>query len=166
MALIKCPECGNNVSDKSDKCVHCGFPIYMQVNMSIGKKKCSYCGCINEKYQNNCKNCGASFTDEVTNNEQPVVKSVVQSQSQPTTIINNNYSSTEFPKSSLVNRKAKDKLVSFWLCLFLGMFGAHKFYEGKTGMGVLYLFTGGLFCFGWFFDCIALLFKPNPYYVY
>lgn len=27
MALIKCPECGKEVSDKSDKCIHCGYPI-------------------------------------------------------------------------------------------------------------------------------------------
>lgn len=27
MALVNCPECGNNVSDKADKCIHCGFPL-------------------------------------------------------------------------------------------------------------------------------------------
>lgn len=27
MALIKCPECGKEISDKSDKCIHCGFPL-------------------------------------------------------------------------------------------------------------------------------------------
>lgn len=27
MALIKCPECGQEISDKSDKCIHCGFPL-------------------------------------------------------------------------------------------------------------------------------------------
>ena len=27
MALIKCSECGKQISDKSDKCVHCGCPI-------------------------------------------------------------------------------------------------------------------------------------------
>lgn len=27
MALIKCPECGTQVSDKAEKCVHCGYPI-------------------------------------------------------------------------------------------------------------------------------------------
>ncbi len=27
MALITCPECGNQVSDKADNCVHCGCPI-------------------------------------------------------------------------------------------------------------------------------------------
>lgn len=27
MALIKCPECGKEISNKSDKCIHCGFPL-------------------------------------------------------------------------------------------------------------------------------------------
>lgn len=27
MALIKCPECGKEISDKSDNCIHCGFPL-------------------------------------------------------------------------------------------------------------------------------------------
>jgi len=40
------------------------------------------------------------------------------------------------------------------MCIFGGWFGLHKFAEKKVGMGVLYLFTGGLFCIGWFVDCI------------
>lgn len=27
MALIKCPECGGNVSDKAPACIHCGYPL-------------------------------------------------------------------------------------------------------------------------------------------
>lgn len=27
MALIECPECGNKISDKSNMCIHCGFPM-------------------------------------------------------------------------------------------------------------------------------------------
>ena len=27
MALIKCSECGKNVSDKAKVCIHCGAPI-------------------------------------------------------------------------------------------------------------------------------------------
>lgn len=27
MALIKCPECGNMVSDKVHQCIHCGYPL-------------------------------------------------------------------------------------------------------------------------------------------
>lgn len=59
----------------------------------------------------------------------------------------------------------KNKWVSLCLCFFLGFFDAHKFYEGKTGMGVLYLFTFGLYGIGVDIDFIILLFKPNPYYV-
>ena len=33
----------------------------------------------------------------------------------------------------------------------------------RVGMGVLYLFTLGLFGIGWFVDLIVLLTKPNPY---
>lgn len=29
MALIKCPECGREVSDRAPACVHCGFPLQM-----------------------------------------------------------------------------------------------------------------------------------------
>ena len=27
MALIKCPECGKEISDRSPACIHCGFPL-------------------------------------------------------------------------------------------------------------------------------------------
>ena len=27
MALIKCPECSKDISDKSEKCIHCGYPL-------------------------------------------------------------------------------------------------------------------------------------------
>lgn len=59
---------------------------------------------------------------------------------------------------------AKSKWVSFFLCLFLGVFGAHKFYEGRVLLGVLYIFTGGLFGIGVIVDLVILFFKPNPYH--
>ena len=31
MAIIKCPECGKEISDKSAACVHCGYPIVPSV---------------------------------------------------------------------------------------------------------------------------------------
>ena len=58
----------------------------------------------------------------------------------------------------------RNKWVSFFLCLFLGFFGAHKFYERKYGLGFVYLFTAGLFCFGWLFDLFAILAKPTYYF--
>lgn len=61
--------------------------------------------------------------------------------------------------------KAKNKWIAFWLCLCLGFFGAHKFYEGKFMMGLLYSFTFGLFGIGWMIDTVKLLCKSNPYYI-
>ncbi len=59
---------------------------------------------------------------------------------------------------------AKSKWISFFLCLFLGFFGAHKFYEDRVLLGVLYIFTGGLFGIGVIVDLVILFFKPNPYH--
>ena len=62
--------------------------------------------------------------------------------------------------------RAKNKWVAFFLCMFTGWFGGHKFYEGKWGMGLLYLFTYGLFGVGWIVDLIRLLIQPDEtYYV-
>ena len=61
--------------------------------------------------------------------------------------------------------RQKNKWTAFFLCLLLGVIGVHKFYEGKVGMGILYIFTMGLFGIGWLVDLIVLLTKPNPYYV-
>lgn len=42
MALIKCPECQKEISDKSSTCIHCGYPLIQLNNISIceidGKK--------------------------------------------------------------------------------------------------------------------------------
>lgn len=59
---------------------------------------------------------------------------------------------------------AKSKWISFFLCLFFGIFGIHKFYEGRILFGIIYLCTGGLFGVGVIVDLIILILKPNPYY--
>ena len=46
----------------------------------------------------------------------------------------------------------KNKWISFFLCLFLGALGIHKFYEGRVLLGIVYIFTGGLFGIGYIFD--------------
>lgn len=38
MALIKCNECGNKISDKAKVCVHCGNPIFEEKVKTIKKK--------------------------------------------------------------------------------------------------------------------------------
>lgn len=83
----------------------------------------------------------------------------------PAPVINSvNYVSPA-PNYNTKNPCLKNKWVAFFLCFFFGPIGVHKFYEGKIGLGLLYLFTGGLFGIGWIIDCIKLFFKPNPYTV-
>ena len=59
---------------------------------------------------------------------------------------------------------AKSKWVAFLLCLFLGVVGAHKFYEGRILLGIVYALTAGLAGIGVIVDLVILFFKPNPYY--
>ncbi len=51
----------------------------------------------------------------------------------------------------------KNKIAAGLLALFLGSFGAHKFYLGQTGLGLLFLLTNTIgFAVTW-----ILLFAPN-----
>lgn len=40
MALIKCPECGKEISDKSSVCIHCGFPLKSQLEKECSENIC------------------------------------------------------------------------------------------------------------------------------
>lgn len=51
----------------------------------------------------------------------------------------------------------KSKKTALLLCIFLGPLGAHQFYVGRIGRGILYAFTGGLFLFGWVIDIFKIL---------
>lgn len=51
----------------------------------------------------------------------------------------------------------KNKTTNFIIVLFLGILGIHKFIEGNTKLGIIYLFTGGLFGIGWIIDIIKAL---------
>ena len=50
----------------------------------------------------------------------------------------------------------KSKGVAYLLLFFLGWCSAHKFYLGKIGIGILYLFTLQLFGIGWLIDLFTL----------
>ena len=64
----------------------------------------------------------------------------------------NEYEKNEKEKES--KRKTKEKKDNIYITMFGGMFGIHKFAEGKIGMGILYLLTLGLYLIGWIIDII------------
>ena len=39
MALIRCPECGREVSDQAEACIHCGYPLQGTMQPPIWEKK-------------------------------------------------------------------------------------------------------------------------------
>lgn len=122
-------------------------------DMQTKTKFCKYCG---EKIPEDaviCTKCGRQVEE--------------LKQNQPNVVINNTNTNTNTVRNTTtgLGGKPKNKWVALLLCFFLGVLGTHKFYEGKIGMGILYLFTFGLFGIGVIIDFISLLFKPNPYYV-
>src|ERR1041384_5929864 len=50
----------------------------------------------------------------------------------------------------------KSRAVALALCIPLGVFGAHRFYAGKIGTGILQLCTMGGFGLWWLFDLITI----------
>ena len=151
MSLIICKECGKEISDKANTCPNCGAP---NLNLSTNTKFCKHCGESIDKECIICPKCGKQVEEIRNNNDNRNI------------VINN--TATANSRSVVKNvgyGRPKNKWVAFLLCVFLGFFGAHKFYEGKMLLGIVYLFTAGLFGIGWFIDIIVLLFKPNPYYV-
>jgi TM2 domain-containing membrane protein YozV len=50
----------------------------------------------------------------------------------------------------------KSKLAAYLLWFFLGFLSLHRFYLGKIGSGLLWLFTGQLFGIGWIVDLFLL----------
>ena len=55
MAIIRCPECNNEVSTSAEVCPHCG------VRISGNIKMCPDCGAVSLKEEPSCKSCGASL---------------------------------------------------------------------------------------------------------
>ena len=90
MSLVKCPECGKDVSNLAEQCIHCGCPLQKQIKYksykAIKKEKeykreiekkqeklnsvihCPYCGSVDVKKlffggyaQRHCRKCRSDF---------------------------------------------------------------------------------------------------------
>lgn len=122
-----------------------------QTEKNEATKFCKHCG---EKIPADaviCMKCGRQVEE---------IKS--EATAQPNIVITN--TNTNVNNNGMMGRE-KNKWVALLLCFFLGVVGGHKFYEGKAGMGILYIFTCGLFGIGVLIDFISILLKRNPYYV-
>lgn len=71
MALIQCPECGKEISDKAAMCIHCG-KVFVEEKSVNGEIRCSECGAVLTETDEICPNCGC-----------PVEKVVKQEDTKP-----------------------------------------------------------------------------------
>ena len=113
-----------------------------------------------------CKHCGAKIPEDAVLCTAcgRQVEEIKQNAAQPNIVINNENINTNTNTVVAGMGRAKNKWVAFLLCFFLGGIGAHKFYEGKIILGILYIITLGFCGIGVLIDLISLLCKPNPYY--
>lgn len=110
-----------------------------------------------------CPNCGYSpetstgvshaSTSAEQSQEQPQQGSAQTAGYPPQIVINNTNTATENCRGHSLKRK----WVAFFLCLFLGCIGAHRFYASKVGTGILYLLTMGFGGVGVIIDLIMIL---------
>lgn len=121
--------------------------------MESKRTYCKFCGKVINPDCIFCPECGKQIAESKSSNGIIDNPSIVSAASSSAASINSN----------VRYKKPKNQWISLLLCIFT-VFG-HKFYEGKIGMGVLYLFTCGLFGIGWIVDIISIILKPNPYYV-
>ena len=146
-----CEFCGAEMGAQAVVCPSCGKTTTAK---DPTKKFCKHCGAPIDKDCVVCSKCGKQVEELHTQQPQVVINNT-----------NSNVANANANVASGAMPKAKNKWVAFLLCFFLGFIGAHKFYEGKILLGIVYIFTGGIFGIGILVDLIRLLFKPNPYYV-
>ena len=110
------------------RCTDCGARRYKQIDEST--YECMYCGNIHhvevqqEKHDEELEELVQEIDEKLEELEQ------------------------------IKNKENEHKTTYFFLTLFLGSIGVHKFYKGKFFMGLIYLVTHGLFGVGYIIDVI------------
>lgn len=137
----------------------------MNPNYNQNTFRCPNCGNMMEG--NICRYCNYQIPVQQPNNFQTNYQNP---QMYPNQNMNYNYNNRYYQQQNPnYNRnrqrlkqkrpvERKDKWTTLILCFFLGEFGIHRFYVGKTGTGILYLFTFGLFGIGALVDFFMILF--------
>ena len=118
-----CKDCGAPVNPGAAFCPNCGRAMNDAGAANVGAAMPEY------------PQAGQAWAEPAQAGQAPQVERVV---------VEHQYVQAEKPRDPRINPAwpVRSKLAAGLLALLLGSIGIHKFYLGKTGMGVLYL----LFC--------------------
>lgn len=157
MSLIKCHECGHDISTEATQCPNCGAPVkkLKDTQETISREPISFpficpgCGYKNILPRRLCHNCRQEL------------KTQPSLQPKTTKFCSHCGAEIDFqaeicPKCGvrvLQPKSVKSRTTAILLALFLGGLGVHKFYLGQTGWGILYL----IFCWTLIPALVALI---------
>jgi len=138
-------------------CSSCGLQIESSTSV------CPYCGKDPDALKNYCGTCGSPITEGLDNC--PGCGSSLKKVRPQINYQNNNYQQTNYQQNNYQDKsyqvsgeKPKDFVVTLLLCIFLGYFGAHRFYTGHIFLGLLYLLSCGLIgSIGMWIDLILII---------
>ena len=147
---LRCPNCGANIMPNNNSnmltCAYCNSTYALDFNS----------GYLTKIVNNNVGTSNVEAANVTINNyyspQQPSLNNYQNN------MITGNYASSA--GGTAVSDKNRTTVVI--LCVFLGFFGVHYFYVNKIGLGLLYLFTWGLFGFGWLIDIIRTVSGSFP----
>lgn len=147
--MAYCSNCGNRIEEGFEFCPACGKKVFLDITdtFSINNLEsftvCPHCGERMPTDSYYCLNCGYSLDENIEDLQQ--IRDRI-----------------DYQKKEEV---WKNKWCALILCLIFGWMGAHKYYEGRIGLGIAYTVTIGFCGIGWLIDIIILIFKSNPYRV-
>ena len=134
-----CKKCGNEVKDGAKFCGKCGWAVPAATAQAASvEKRCASCGTALKDGVKFCPKCGGAVSADVT----AYGKAVTQ------------YQGVKQEKQSVSSANYSTLLI---LSIFLGCFGADRFYVGKIGTGILKLITCGGCYVWWIIDIISVV---------
>jgi len=121
--------------------------------LEVGQKEVKYKNCDNQYGPTFTKSNSDIFMIKYPNG----TSTVMEEEKSNSSIVSVNVNTNSDQNSANQNSSGKGLTVAVVLWFLLGILGIHRMYLGYVGLGILYLFTGGLCGIGWIVDGLLFL---------